>query len=69
MLENSPNMKNGTITIKNDLCFICRKILESKINELPQLINVLLGKMSIIGPRPLVEKIFFYVKKLSNYYY
>jgi len=28
------------------------------INELPQIINILLGDMNIIGPRPLVDKNF-----------
>jgi len=31
---------------------------QTKINELPQLFNILFGNMSIIGPRPLVDKTF-----------
>lgn len=55
MLKNSPNIGTGTITIKDDpRIFSFGKFLrKTKINEIPQLINVLKGDMSLIGPRPL----------------
>lgn len=58
MLRNSPNMQGGTITTRNDSRVLpFGKFLRmTKINELPQIVNVLIGDMSIVGPRPLVEK-------------
>lgn len=50
-------MGTGEITLRNDPRVTAfGKILRiSKINELPQIINVLKGEMSIVGPRPLME--------------
>jgi lipopolysaccharide/colanic/teichoic acid biosynthesis glycosyltransferase len=54
MLKASPTMSGGVLTVKNDPRILpFGKILrKTKINELPQLINVLKGEMSIVGPRP-----------------
>jgi len=60
MLKDSPHIGTGTVTVKNDPRILpFGKILRrAKINELPQLINVLKGEMSIIGPRPQDQRCF-----------
>lgn len=65
MLENSPEIGNKSITFKNDprILPFGNFLRQSKINELPQLINVILGDMSLVGPRPLTEESFY---KYSN---
>ena len=57
MLKNSPNMGTGSLTLKNDprVFPFGRFLRKTKINELPQIINVLIGDMSIVGPRPQME--------------
>lgn len=54
MLKDSPNIGSGTITSKNDprILPVGRLLRKTKLNELPQLINIFCGSMSFIGPRP-----------------
>lgn len=54
MLKDSPNIGSGLLTTKGDprVLPLGRILRKTKINELPQLINILKGDMSIIGPRP-----------------
>jgi lipopolysaccharide/colanic/teichoic acid biosynthesis glycosyltransferase len=57
MLKNSPNMGSGDVTIRKDprVTKVGRFLRISKINELPQVINILTGDMSFVGPRPLMK--------------
>ena len=60
MLKDSPNMAGGLITLKKDprLTHFGGFLRSTKINELPQLNNILKGEMSIVGPRPVMQKSF-----------
>ena len=54
MLSNSANMGTGSITLKNDprVLPFGSFLRKTKINELPQIINIIIGDLSIVGPRP-----------------
>lgn len=62
MLKNSPKIGTGSITLKNDprVLPFGKVLRKTKFNELPQLLNILFGDMSIIGPRPLTQETFNY---------
>ena len=60
MLKNSSKMHGGYITVKNDprLTFMGAFLRKTKINEIPQLLNIILGHMSVVGPRPVMRESF-----------
>ena len=57
MLSNSANMGSGSLTLKNDPRVLPFGILlrKTKINELPQILNIILGDLAIVGPRPQMQ--------------
>ncbi|WP_271678571.1 sugar transferase [Thermomonas mangrovi] len=60
MLKDSPNIGTGTVTVKGDprVLPLGRFLRKTKLNELPQMLNILKGDMSIIGPRPQTQRCF-----------
>jgi len=62
MLKNSPSIGTGDVTIKYDprVLPFGKFLRKTKLNEVPQIINILIGDMSVVGPRPQTPKNFDY---------
>lgn len=72
MLEKSASMEGGLITYKKDprLLPLGGFLRTTKINELPQLVNIFLGQMSFVGPRPVMHESFLaYPEDIKNSIY
>jgi lipopolysaccharide/colanic/teichoic acid biosynthesis glycosyltransferase len=66
MIQEAPKL-GGQITIGDDprITRVGHFLRKTKFDELPQLFNVLLGDMSLVGPRPEVRK---YVEMFAQDY-
>ena len=72
MLTNSSSMGAGNLTLKNDprVLPFGSFLRKTKINELPQIFNIIIGDLSIVGPRPQMQVSFDqYTEEIRNTIY
>ena len=62
-LENSTNNIYNKHEYEKYVPTFCKWLRQSGIDEIPQLINVLKGDLSLVGPRPMIEKDLLFMKE------